>query len=244
MTPLRPVRLFGCLALLFVFCAVPLHAQEWRQELQVITTVPYESPTHIFLDSLATILTNTPDILVRRSPKDKDPVPFHTLQDELYDEGVDLRSASHVFLRYRFDLNQENSGVLETIQDLYFIFRFDESESDLPILYIDTRNPLVSNLLLNRGIPSPVNMRSVTPFRQFLAFPVLYAQEEPAVVEMGRRALRDEMGPRRLALIEFLNEKMGFGPGAYALTTRYQNQQDRMQAESPTRVAADSSLFR
>lgn len=245
MIALRPALFAGALALLLAFFAAPTHAQEWRQELQVLTTVPYQSPTHVFLDSLATLLNKNPDIRVRRSDEDRELIPFRTLQNELYDEGVDLRSASHVFLRYRFDLNEQGSGIIETIQDLYFIVRFDESESDLPILYVDTKNPIVSTLLLNRGISSPVNMRSVTPFRQFLAFPALYVQQETAVVEMGRRPLRDELGPRQTALVEFLNEKMGFGPGSYALTTRHEEKMDRMRAEdTPVRVAADSSLFR
>lgn len=244
MTLRRPVLLLASLALFLVAVTAPAHAQQWRQELQVITTVPYESPTHVFLDSLTTLLNNNPDVLVRRSDKDKEPAPFRTIQNELYEEGIDLRSASHVFIRYRFDLNEQDDGIIETIQDLHFIFRLDESASDISILYVDTKNPIVSNLLLNRGIPSPVNMRSVKPFRQFLAFPVLYGHQETAIVEMGRRPLRDDLGPRQATLIDFLNEKMGFGPGAYALTTQYQEQQDRMQADSPTRVAADSSLFR
>lgn len=243
MTRRRFILFTASLALLLIALTVPAHAQQWRQELQVLTTVPHESPTHIFLDSIATLLGKNPDMLVRRSPKDEAPMPFHTLQDTLYEEGIDLRSASHVFLRYRFDLNEQGSGVIETIQDLHFIFRLDESESDLPILYVDTTTPIVSNLLVHRGIPSPVNMRSMTPFRQHLAFLVLHAQQETAVVEMGRRPLRDTLDPRQAALIEFLNEKMGLGPGEYALTTRYQERQDRMQADAPTRVAADSSLF-
>ena len=245
MTNCRPILFIASLALFFASITVPAQAQEWGQEIQVITTIPYESPTQVFLDSVASILDRNPDVMVRRSPRDKSPVPFRTLQNELYDEGVDLRSASHVFLRYQFDLNEQGSGVTETIQDMHFIFRFDESESDLPILYLNTRDPVVSGVLLNRGIPSPVNMRSMTSFRQFLAFPVLYDQQQTVVVEIGRRSLREELGPRQTALVDFLNEKMGFGPGSYALTTRYEEKQDRMQAEdTPVRVAADSSLFR
>jgi hypothetical protein len=243
MTRLRTALFTASLALLFAVSAspTPVHAQDWQQEIQIVTTIPYDDPLHVFLDSLASIFDRNPEVPLRRSVDDDAPVPYRVLRDSLYDEGLDLRSASHVLIRYQFNLSAQGTGVVETIKDLYFIFRLDEAREDLPILYLSTADPLVSSLLLDRGISSTMNLMSFTPFRQHMAFPVLHGQNRTEVVELGRRALRDDLAPRQRQLVALLNEQMGFGPGSYQLSTMYQQKQD---ARSTTRVAADTTLFR
>jgi hypothetical protein len=239
MTRLRSLLLAGGLALLAVCSTSPLYAQDWQQELQVITPIPYESPSQVFLDSLVSVLNRNPDTPVRRSPKDPAPMAYDSLRNALYDDGIDLRGASHMFVRYRFDLSGRGTGIVETVQDVFFILRLDEAREDLPLLFVSTRNPLVSDLLLHNGIPSPLNMKTFTSFRKHVAFPVLYDRQETAIVEMGRQAVRDDLPPNRQRLITLLNEQMGFGPGSYALTTSRERLQERRDA--PVRVAADTT---
>jgi len=244
MIRLRTALLTGSLALLLAFSLspAPVHAQEWRQEMQIITTVPYDDPLHVFLDSVASIFDRNPEVPVRRTGSDA-PMPYRTLRDSLYADGIDLRSASHVLIRYQFTLSSQGEGVVETIDDLFFIFRFDEASEDLPILYLNTADPLVSSLLINRGIPSAMNMESQTPFRRYMAFPVLHGQNQTEVVELGRQALRDDLAPKQQWLVSLLNEQMGFGPGAYALSTAYEQKKEKRMRQGGPQVAADSTLF-
>lgn len=205
--------------LLIGLVAGPTLAQQWRQEVQIITPIQLGDPTHVFLDSLDAVLARTPDLLLRRTA-DSSSMSYRALRESLYADGLDLRSATHALIRYRFDLTEQGSGVVETVEDLYFIFRLDESREDLPILYLDTRDPAVSDLLLDRGIPSPVNMLSVTSFRQLLAYPTLQERYETAVVEFGGRTLREYDDAQQSMLLRLIEEHMSVG--SYVLTTAHQ----------------------
>jgi len=217
MTRLLSSLLAGSLVLLLAGAPSSAQAQDWRQEIQIITTIPYGSPLHVFLDSMGTLLDQNPEMNVRRSPDDTSSMTASTLREALYEDGLDLTSASHAFIRYRFDLPGTGSGVIETIQDVYFIFRMDESRSDLPILHVNTRSPVVSRMLVEQGITSPVNMMSVTPFRQLLAFPVMNDRYDTAVVELGGQTVREGPGPQQASLLHLINEHMSVG--TYVLTT-------------------------
>jgi hypothetical protein len=231
---IRLLSLFLAGSLLLPLSLTPFsaHAQEWRQEIQLITTIGFGDPMHLFVDSLASALDRNPDRLVRRSVEDRAAIPYGELRDALYAEGVDLRSASHAFIRYRFELDELGVGIVETVEDIYFIFRLDESVSDLPILHVDTSDPVVSQLLLNRGVSSTLNMAAVTTFRQTMAFPIITDREKTAVVEIGRRPLRDEMTPEQRNLLTLLEKQMSFSPGGYVLSTNYQQLHQR-EARTP-----------
>jgi hypothetical protein len=206
--------------LLLGVIAGPALGQQWRQEVQIITPIQFNDPTHVLLDSLAAVLDRTPDLQVRRTA-DSSAMSYAALRESLYADGVDLRSATHAFIRYRFDLTEQGSGIIETIKDVTFIFRLDESREDLPILYLDTQDPAVSDLLLNRGIPSPVNMLSVTPFRQLLAYPFINERNETAVVEFGGRTIREgDNAAHQSMLLGLIEEHMSVG--TYVLTTSHQ----------------------
>lgn len=211
----------GGLILLLSVAPSSIQAQDWQQEIQIITPIQYGEPMYVFLDSLASALDRNPTMRVHRSNDDSTSMTYRALREDLYEEGVDLRSASHAFIRYRFDLNPQGSGVIETIEEIYFILRLDESRADLPILHVDTQNSNVSTLLVDRGIPSMVNMKSYTPFRQMLAYPVMNQRQETAVVELGRRALRDqEIAPQHEMLLGILNDHMS--AGTYVLNTPHE----------------------
>jgi hypothetical protein len=209
--------LAGSLVLLLAIAPSPTQAQDWRQEVQIITTIPFDSPLHVFLDSVRTYLDDHPNVRVKQSPQDTSSMRARELREALYADGLDLTSATHAFIRYRFDLPASGSGVVETIQDLYFVFRLDESQSDRSILYLNTRDPMVNNLLQEKGIQSPVNMRSFTPFRKLLAFPVVNDRYETAVVEFGHQTVREEPGPEQASLLHLINDHMSVG--TYVLTT-------------------------
>ncbi len=222
MTRLLSSLLAGILVLLLAFAPPSAQAQDWRQEVQIITTIPFDTPLHVLLDSMGTVLNENPDMRVQRSPDDTSSMTARDLRDALYEDGLDLTSATHAFIRYRFDLPGSGSGVVETIQDIYFIVRLDESQSDLPIIYLNTRNPMISTLLLEQGIRSPVNMRSVTPFRKHLAFPVMNNRYETAVVEFGRQTVRESPGPEQASLLHLINDHMSVG--TYVLTMMHEDE--------------------
>jgi hypothetical protein len=211
--------LAGGLALLLLLTTAPAHAQEWRQEVQIISPIQFGEPLYVFVDSLARVLDRNPETRVRRSA-DAAPQPFREVRESLYDDGVDVRSASHAFVRYRFDLTDQGSGIIETMEDIFLIFRLDESREDLPILHLSTRSPLVSRLLTDNGIPSPVNMMALTPFRQLMSFPVVTARQETAVVEFGRRAVRNNEVPQQTSLLHLIGDHMSLG--TYDLATSHQ----------------------
>lgn len=212
--------LAGTLFLVLVFASTPLHAQEWQQEVQIITSLENGDPVSVMLDSIVSVLDRNPDTRVRRSPQDSTATPFHALQDELYEDGIDPKSATHAFIRYRFDLRGEGNAMVETIKDIYFISRFNESYSDVPLLYVSTSDPAVNNMLISSGIPSEVNMKSFTAFRKMVAFPVINRRSESTVVEMGGRALRGDLTPQQRMVLEHLTEYAS-RTAEYILTTNY-----------------------
>ena len=220
MTIYRLPFVAGALLLSLSLAVAPANAQEWRQEIEIITPIKFGEPTYVFLDTLAAVLDRNPEMRVRRSVDDSSPQPYAELREKLYEEGVDVRSASHAFIDYRFELNPQGSGIVETIKGIYFIFRLDENYSDLPILYVDTRDPEISTLLTENGIPSMVNMNSVSPFRQMMAFPAVSSRQETAIVELGRRALRDDLAPEHVTLLSHIYEHMSMG--TYVLATSHQ----------------------
>lgn len=189
---------------LFLMCSfAPLstQAQDWAQEAEVIATIGYGTPLHIFLDSLSTSLDRSPDIRLRRSPQDPLTRPYATIRDGLYQEGVALRSASHVFVRYRFDLRDGGTRIVETIQDLHLIVRLDEMEADISILYLNLRSPLTQEVITTRGIHRGMNLKNLTTFRDLISFPNLTAQEGTAIIEMGRRQMSIEEGRQKKQLL-------------------------------------------
>lgn len=224
----------GSVLLIFGFATAPVQAQEWRQEVQLIALIGYQDPLHVFTDSLSNALARNPQVQVRRKPTDTVPMSFGELREELYADGVDLNSATHVFIRYQFNL-QLGSAVIETIKDLYFIYRGNETRADLPLLHVSAREPVVNDLILHSGIPSLANMEVVNTFREMLAFPHLNNREETAMVEIAGRPLRADDSPHQRTLEEFLTEHMNIGGGSYVLSMP----QPMMADKSP---AADSTV--
>lgn len=209
----------GAMLVLLSATAIPVHAQEWKQEIQVITPIKQGEPLSILLDSLVSTLEQNPDSHVRRASEDTTSIPYRTLEKALIAEGVDLRSASHALIRYRFDLAGHGMPMVETIEDLYFIFRFDESYADLPLLYLTTEDAAVHDVLSTSGIPSEVNMKSIQAFRRMVSFPILRRSHEIAVVEVGGKSLRNGLSGRQTQIVNFLDDYVSGDAGVYNLTT-------------------------
>ena len=216
MTYRTRIAFIGSLLLLCSYAIPSAQAQEWAQEVQIITTVGYGEPLHILVDSLSDILARNPQLQVRRTPEDDAPVAYSDLRDELLNDGLDLSSASHAFIRYRFEL-VNGSEIVETIDEMYFIYRGREDRSDLPILHISTRMPVVNDLIRNKGVPRLTNLKAVRSFREMLAFPYLTRRQETAMVEIAGRAMREDNPRQEHLLTEFLINRMTLGGGSYVL---------------------------
>ncbi len=209
--------LTGALLLLLPLPIDTVQAQDWRQEVQLATPVEYDEPLQALTDSLSALFSRHPEVLVRREAQDSTLIPASQLREQLYEDGVGISSATHAFIRYRFELGR-SSEVVETITDIYFIYRGSDSQMDIPVLYVDTRESAMNALLRARGIPSLMNMEAVTTFRDLLSFPNLKNHQETAVVEFAGRSLRGyTTTPEHLVFEEFLRERIGRGGGSYVL---------------------------
>lgn len=225
------IAVIGSLLLLCSYFTTAVQAQEWAQEVQIITTVGYGEPLHIVVDSLSSVLSRNPQVQVQRTPTDDTPIAYSDLQDELLNEGLDLNSASHAFISYRFEL-VNGSEIVETINEMYFIYRGREDRSDLPILYVNTNMPVVNDLIRNKGVPRLTNMKSMRSFREMLAFPYLTQRQETAMVEIAGRPIREDTPHQEQLLTDFLTDRMTLGAGSYVLS---------MPRTTVARVAASPS---
>lgn len=216
----RSFSVFAGSLLLLALGVTSAQAQVWRQTVQVIATVRYDDPLGIFADSLSVFLAQNPTTMVRRSAQDPVAIPFGELQEQLYEDGVEVRSVTHALVRYRFDLNRRWQ-LVETIEDVNFIYRADESQPDLAILHVDFRDSALGPFLQERGILSPINMASIMSFRRLLSFPAL--QKDPALViaEIGQEVLRDDgFTPQQQVVLRFLSGHSEMSPRAYVLARK------------------------
>lgn len=171
----------------------------------------------VFLDSLTAALENNPAMRVRRSPQDSSLVSYRALSERLLDKGLALISATHVFIQYRFEWKKNE--IVETIEDLHFIYREDSTEEDISLLHLGVDNATVRDVLLHSGVPSEVNMQTVTPFRRYLVFPRLVREEKTTVVRMSGRPVRDNYERHKQSLLEYLNEFVKHRGIGYTLST-------------------------
>lgn len=166
----------------------------WRQTVQVIAPVETERVTGTLLDTMATALEqqNAP---VRKEPGA--PVStFSVLQQDLEQEGLDVTSATHVFITYRFRMT--SAGTKYKILDLYFIFRPPgANDTDIPVLYVDLTKPdTYERLLVESGTTIPYNEAAFLQFRKQVSFHTL--RDMVRVVQVGDHIIRD----RKLAAAE------------------------------------------
>ncbi len=179
------------LGVLGLACAWPRtgHAQAaWRQTVQVIAPVETEEVTGILLDTLATALEKQ-DMPVRKEPNG--PVTtYGTLLRQLAQDGLDVTSATHVFITYRFHMT--SAGTRYKILDLHFIFRPPTADgTDIPILCVDLTDPEVyQRFLVEGGTTLPYNEAAFLQFREKMSFHSL--RDAVRVVQVGDHIIRDE----------------------------------------------------
>lgn len=211
----------GSVLLLLSFTPLASQAQKWAQEAEVVTTIHSDGPLNVFLDSLYQKLDQHPETHVRRSPEDSMSRSYRLLRKELYQEGVALPSASHAFIRYRFDLTKDGQHVVETIQDIHFTLRLHTGE-DLSILYVKLEEPLIRKYMNTRGIQSEMNLKNHRTFRNHMTFPVLSTRSSTEMIAMGGEVLRgvEESSQKQRLLLElFRSRGYALDSDSYALPT-------------------------
>lgn len=167
----------------------PAQAQAaWRQTVQVVAPVEIEEVTGILLDTLATAIEQA-DTPVQKEP-DAPVTTFGALQRDLEQDGLDVTSATHVFITYRF--HSTSAGTRYKILDLYFIFRPPGAdETDIPVLYVDLTDPeMYERLLVEGGTTLPYNEAAFLQFREQMSFHSL--RDDVRVVQVGEHIIRDE----------------------------------------------------
>lgn len=149
-----------------------------------------ESRTMRALADSAVAMAEAGTLPIRRSPQQPDTsASLSEVQAALSVEGLALTSATHVFITYRFRL--KGSSLQRDIRDLHFIYRpTTEQGEDIPILYLDlSENDLYNDLLVQKGLPSPVNEAVFYPFADRISFQKL--RDEATVVQVGDQIIRD-----------------------------------------------------
>lgn len=175
------------LALLVIPLSESAAQAEWQKTVKVIAPVEDGSITAPLADSVVA-MAKAGEIPIRRAPG-SDTTSLADVGNALSEEGLALTSATHVFITYRFGLNQ---GALQRdIRNLHFIYRPTAQQGeDIPILYVDlTDGNLQQELLVEKGTPSFVNELNFHPFAEQLSLQKL--RDKATVVRVGNRIIRD-----------------------------------------------------
>ena len=160
---------------------------QWRQTVQVLTTVEDDGATGAFLDSLVAVVERE-NMEVMRSEDNEARTSFAQLEDEILSEGVDFSSANRVFISYKFEAGRR--GFRTVIEDMYFIYRPESgADMDISIMYVDLTQPELMNLLYNSGMQLRTNEVALVPFHEQLQFHNLNDSE---LVALGGDIIRDE----------------------------------------------------
>ena len=201
---IRCLRSAGVLGLLtlsfFLICPQPAQGQLWLQTSRVVTPVE-NGPTRVFLDTLVAVMERK-KIEVKRSPEGEQTFTIEELRTELIEEeGVGLRSGvNHAFVDYRFSIDN-GSNFEQRVSAIHFVFRPGPGQSDIPIMYLDARQPWMTQLLQNKGTDLQTNEAALIPFHRHLGFAQIARQEETQIVEIGGRTVREGFQERKEALI-------------------------------------------
>lgn len=183
-----PGRLLALsLAVLLVPVSKSVGQAQWQQTVQVIAPVEEGSLTQVLMDSVVTTV-ETQNFSAQTSPE-SDTMSLSAIREALSAEGLALRSATHVFITYRFRLTR--SELQRDILDLYFIYRPPaQQEEDISVLYLDlSQDDLYEELLVERGTTLPSNEAAFLPFKQQIGFHNL--RDVTTVVQVGDQIIRD-----------------------------------------------------
>lgn len=180
------------------------HAQLWSQKAEIIVPNRPDGIVRAFVDSLGVTLDRNPEAVVRQIPG-SERLPYRDLSQRLLAEGVDVRSASHLFVRYTFAHGQV--GVEERIESVTLIYRpLVLDEPDLPLVHLSASNPHLQQLLARSGMRHVENLGAITPFRNGLAYPQLSQTDEARMVRYAGQPLRSGFDTRMEHLLARLTE--------------------------------------
>lgn len=193
--------LVACFLGLFLFTPTEVEAQRWLQTSQLIVPVQADTPTRALLDTLVQVIRRKDSLMVRRSPEESTKMSLTDLENKLISgPGIGLSSASHVFIDYKFMIG--NRGYEESIEAFKFIFRAGQSESDVPMLYVEAKKPWVQQILRNKGTTLQTNQAALKTFSDQLAFARMQDNEGAQVVEIAGKAVRSGYEEKKQKLVE------------------------------------------
>jgi hypothetical protein len=201
---LQSIRSASLVGLLFasVLLLVPEDAiaQRWMQTARVVTPVEQEG-LRAFLDTVVAEMEER-DARIHRTPSQSDTTTVSALRDQLIEEdGLSLSSANHAFIDYRFTIDS-GRGFEQEITSIRFVYRPGTAENDISILYVDTREGWVDQLLHNKGTSLATNEAALIPFHRHLGFTRIARQEESQIVEIGGETIREGFHDKKEALLQ------------------------------------------
>jgi len=175
-------------------------AQRWLQTSQLITDVESNGPARALLDTLLQVVERSDSLRVRRSRDASETMTVSTLRDQLINgPGIGLTSANKVFIDYRFEI--DNQGFQESIQGFQFIFRpTSGDEEDVQMLYLDTSEPWVRNILNNKGTTLTTNEAALKTFKDQLSF--ARTVRDAQIVEIAGEPVREGFEAKKRSLVQ------------------------------------------
>lgn len=188
------------LALGALVFATPVRAQQWAQNVEIVTTVKSEQPTRVFLDSLVNEIRMRDSVRVRREPGGER-MSLDDIQSTLIEEGIGLFSANRLFIEYAFEIR--DNEFIEVIQSLQFIFRPEGTgQEDLSVLYVTGNRDVTREVLKTQGIPNPQNLEDVALFKDELSFASLSLDQGADMVSVAGTPVRGEFDRRRKRVLQ------------------------------------------
>ena len=165
----------------------------WRQTVEIIAPVEDEGVTKTLLDSLVTTLKRRDISVAREREEGAQKMSMGSLENQLYNQGLDVSSANQVFLTYTLTGDQRGFG--SEISEMYFVYRpVEYDDVDEPILFVDATDPAIQELLLNSGTVDPMNQEAFLPFNDQM---MVHQLDKSVVTRFGDRIIRDEKEARK-----------------------------------------------
>lgn len=188
-----------CLVGTGVFAAPDAKAQRWLQTSQLFVELQQDGPGRALLDTLVQVVERSEDIKVKRSPESNEKLSISDLRDKLINEkGIGLNSASHVFIDYKFMI--ENRGFEESIEAFKFIFRQSAGAEDIQMMYVDANEPWVREILRSKGTTLRSNQAALKTFSDQLAFARMH--DNGKIVEISGNTVREGFERKKRKLVE------------------------------------------
>lgn len=176
-----------------------VQAQRWLQTSQLFVELQTDGPARALMDTLVQVIQRSDSIMVRRSRESNETVGLSKLRDKLINgPGIGLASASHVFIDYRFMI--ENRGFEESIEGFQFIFRAGQGQEDIQMMYVDANEPWVNEVLRNKGTTLRTNQAALKTFNDQLAFARMH--DNGKIVEISGNTVREGFERKKRKLVE------------------------------------------